>query len=182
MQAGVPVDDITARLMEATRRAAGAEGASWDWVKEERVHIRKGAIGSAVKKLCLEFDPATGEIPVWVPPGMRDRWVEIVAGGGAPRVQFNGLVGDFSLRDVSGQTEAQRRTREARTADAGHTPPDAGKPEYVPDASSTPPAPLDLPGSKGGFKLASGFVFNPAPCAARNPATIPRRSWLHGKH
>jgi hypothetical protein len=81
VQAAVPVEDLVARLMEAARRAAGAAGVAWDWQQEELVAVRRGVIGSAFKKLCSEYDPATGEIPAWVPPEMQPKWGDIIARG-----------------------------------------------------------------------------------------------------
>jgi putative DNA primase/helicase len=36
LRRGYPVDEVVARVMEATAIAAGREGAGWDWRAEER--------------------------------------------------------------------------------------------------------------------------------------------------
>jgi AAA domain len=181
VQAGVPVEDVVARIMEATRRAAGTAGAAWDWKEEELTAIRRGAIGSAFKKLCSEYDPATGEIPAWVPPEMQPKWGDILARGGIPRIQPASIGGTFFLRDVSGVIEAKRRDAKGSTKEPEFSGP--LKCEYAATApvseapASKPAAPaMALPGPKGKVK------YTYAPYVAPAAASIPRRQWLYGSY
>ena len=198
LQAGIPVDEIVERLLTATRRAAGAAGLKWDWDHEEEIEIRRGALGSAFKKLCQEYDSSTGLVPDWVPHEMRPRWTEIIEAGGTPRIQPLSRYRGFFLRDISAVVEALHRGREARNeatrqraepppkdepAGAGSAPPDSHPPQDDPPenrpADGEPV--FNAPPPKGGFTLSSGQLFNPPPYAGRDPAKLPRRQWLYGK-
>jgi hypothetical protein len=121
VQTGVPVDDVFTRIMEATRRAAGAEGAKWDWVAEERENVRKGAIGSAFKKLNDEYDPTTGEVPTWVPADLQEKFAAVLAEGGRPRVVAS-RGGTFHVMDaakVPGRPPREAAPQAARETRAG---------------------------------------------------------------
>ena len=68
LNGGVPVEEVVARVLEATQAAAGADGTSWDWAREER----------DIRAMCESWAGKHPEIVDRAPPRMAPTMVPIV--------------------------------------------------------------------------------------------------------
>jgi hypothetical protein len=95
---GDPEDEVVERVMNATRRAAGAEGTSWDWNIEER----------AIRKMCADWVEKHPEIEERGAAPARGRLIvsseEFVGGFTPPDYLFDGVLQRQFLYSLTGPT------------------------------------------------------------------------------
>jgi hypothetical protein len=88
LRRGEHPDDVLDRVVGAVM--AMAERRRLDWSEKTEVGTTVKRILSAYQNLLLkDYDPATGEIPVWLPGEFHGRWAEVLTEGRCPRFGFN---------------------------------------------------------------------------------------------
>jgi hypothetical protein len=146
-------DDILDLVVEATMRMMERSGLNWDRAAEERQVNER--IAAAYHNLFeKEYDPTTGVIPIWLPMEFHTQWAAILADGRRPTIMRNGA-GWHVRRAKEGNEKVEADSRAAQE-DAG----DGGADQHS--------------------GAAAPFVLRPF--VAFNPAQIPPRQFLFGKH
>jgi hypothetical protein len=130
-----------------------AGAADLGWTREIETEAVTKRINWALQKLNSEYDPSAGEIPPWLPIEHREKWANILKQGGKPSFQRN-AAGWFV-----------RPFYETAVSEA---PPSA--PSIVPDANAW----------NTGKKTKGPFIIKPF--AYFDPALLPQREWLYGRH
>ena len=92
---GVPLEDVVNTVCDATLEMASRHGLTW--TREQEIDGSKDAPGlhkictDWVKKLNDNYDHRFGEIPVWVPEELGDKWGAALAAGRRPKLVHKGL-------------------------------------------------------------------------------------------
>ena len=140
-------DDVLERVASAVMGMAKRCRLKWSETIEIKA-TRKRVLSAYNNLLLRDYDPATGEIPGWLPGEYHARWAEVVEMGYRPCFGFN--CGGFYVRGWKEKDEAQ--------------------------AAGEPPAGEGT----GAKKTAAPFVLRPF--VPFDPATLPPREWLYGRH
>jgi hypothetical protein len=147
LRRGEHPDAVLERLASAVMGMAKRCRLKWSETIEIKA-TRKRILSAYNNLLLRDYDPATGEIPGWLPGEYHARWAEVVEMGCRPCFGFN--CGGFYVRGWKEKDEAQ--------------------------AAGEPPA-----GEGTGVKkTAAPFVLRPF--VPFDPATLPPREWLYGRH
>jgi RecA-family ATPase len=147
LRRGEHPDDVLERVASAVMGMAKRCRLKWSETIEIKA-TRKRILSAYNNLLLRDYDPATGEIPGWLPGEYHARWAEVVEMGCRPCFGFN--CGGFYVRGWKEKDEAQ--------------------------AAGEPPA-GEATGAK---KTAAPFVLRPF--VPFDPATLPPREWLYGRH
>jgi RecA-family ATPase len=129
-----------------------ANAANLGWTREIETEAVTKRVNWALQKLNGEYDATTGEVPSWLPIEHREKWANILKQGGKPSFQRN-AAGWF----VRPFFEAINRVSDA-----------------------TVDAPSIVPGANTGKKAKGPFIIKPF--AYFDPAQLPQREWLYGRH
>lgn len=143
-------------LKEVTARtmsmAAASNKKEWTEKREAERHV-VGRISSALKNLFMaEYDPATGTLPSWLCPDFHKPWIDALAAGKEPRIGRN--PSGFYIRAYDPKTGEETSAKES-----------AGESAKSDDGST---------------RKSTLFVIRPF--APFDPATLPPRQWLYGRH
>ena len=147
LRRGEHPDDVLERVASAVMGMAKRCRLKWSETVEIKA-TRKRILSAYNNLLLRDYDPATGEIPGWLPGEYHARWAEVVEMGCRPCFGFN--CGGFYVRGWKEKDEAQ--------------------------AAGQPPAGEGT----GAKKTAAPFVLRPF--VPFDPATLPPREWLYGRH
>jgi hypothetical protein len=147
LRRGEHPDDVLERVVSAVMGMAKRCRLKWSETVEIKA-TRKRVLSAYNNLLLRDYDPATGEIPGWLPGEYHARWAEVVEMGCRPC--FGANRGGFYVRGWKEKDEAQ--------------------------AAGEPPAGEGT----GAKKAAAPFVLRPF--VPFDPATLPPREWLYGRH
>ena len=147
LRRGEHPSDVLERVVSAVMGMAKRCRLKWSDTVEIKA-TRKRVLSAYNNLLLRDYDPATGEIPGWLPGEYHARWAEVVEMGCRPCFGFN--CGGFYVRGWKEKDEAQ--------------------------AAGEPPAGEGT----GAKKAAAPFVLRPF--VPFDPATLPPREWLYGRH
>src|SRR5262245_17240960 len=146
-------DQIHKLVLDAIMQMAGRSGLNWDRAAEERQTNER--IAAAYHNLFeKDYDHTTGVIPIWLPMEFHEQWAKILAEARRPTVMRNGS--GWHVRRA-------KEVGEKAEADSGAAQEDAE--DSAADQHSGPAAPFVL-----------------RPFVAFDPAQIPPRQFLFGKH
>ena len=145
-------DDIAKQVLEITMGAAKQSKLGWDHASEEREVI--GRIKSQYQSLFeKEYDTASG-IPIWLPMEFHERWAAALADGKRPTLTRNGAGWHVRAYGTQEANDTEHYGEEAKHAPGSETPKD--------DAPKAP------------------FILRPV--AHFDPAQLPQREFLFGRH
>jgi RecA-family ATPase len=157
LRRGEHPDDVLERVASAVMGMAKRCRLKWSETVEIKA-TRKRVLSAYNNLLLRDYDPATREIPEWLPGEYHARWIEVVETGCRPCFGFNR--GGFYIRKP--QERAATRNFEAAPG------PDAAQAAGGPEGQSRAPS------TKRTLVLRPFIPFD--------PAALPQREWLYGKH
>jgi AAA domain/Bifunctional DNA primase/polymerase, N-terminal len=166
LQKGIHPDDVIAQVVDATMEMADRAGLGWTREVEARCVTKR--CQSSLHKLQSEYDPSTGVIPTWLAGEFHNAWAEALRQGRRPQLSRN--PSGFYVRAYGPATNGRDHGAETGNdtkAGKHNSNGDAGaetKAKDGPKAKERPPRVILRP-----FK-------------AFDPATLPPRRWLYGKH
>jgi AAA domain len=153
-------DEIFDRVTSAISEMVKRDGLQWDMVAEaEKTNERiRCAYHNVFEK---EYDPSTGVIPVWLPMEFHQAWAAALAAGKRPSMSRNGAgwhVRSYTIGDKTNGGDTENNT---------HSEPPSGEQsaDERPKQDHGPKAPFVLP-----------------PFKSFDPANLPPRKFLYGKH
>jgi RecA-family ATPase len=156
---GWTLGTIRSEVAERTVVIARAAGLPWT-IEAELIAVEK-RIFSCLKRLHHEkYDPATGEVPDWLPEELREAWIKTVAEGHQP-ILHNNRYGICVSRVAS---HAGKKDSDANSQSTAEPP----------KVAATPRASRILKIDYATFELPEFAPFD--------PATLPPRDWLFGRH
>jgi RecA-family ATPase len=148
-----PPADIHKLVLDAVMQMAERDGLNWDRAAEERQTNER--IAAAYHNLFeKEYDSSTGVIPVWLPMEFHEQWANILSDGRRPTIMRNGS--GWHVRRV-------KETGEKTNGDTGNGSAHQENAEKEEAQASRAP-----------------FVLRPF--VPFNPAMLPPRQFLFGKH
>jgi hypothetical protein len=170
-------DEIVTFVVNATMAAAikydlrQTNGQPWSR-DIEVAWVRKRILSSIHNVFLKDYDPRSGEIPSWLHPKYQDRWLDILKEGRQPRCSFN--ASGFFIRalrhaaralagDGAGDGSADAAGRNGGTEEG-----EGARAESGPEAPNG--------------KRETQFKIRATPFTPFDPATLPKRQWLYGKH
>jgi RecA-family ATPase len=153
LQKGMHPDDVITQVVDATMEMADRAGLGWTREVEVR-HVTSRCV-SSLRKLHSEYDPSTGVIPTWLAGEFHDAWIEALRQGRRPQLGRN--PSGFYVRAYGPTTNGQDHG--AETGNDTKADNDADKPK------KEPPRRVIL-----------------RPFEPFDPATLPPRRYLYGKH
>ena len=152
---GINPNDVVSQVAAATMDMAKRHGLT-EWTEQAEVikHVRP-RVGSALKNLFLkDYDPATGTIPSWLCADFHKAWVEKLSAGLSPRFGC-GNHGFF----VRGYDCRRKDDNDGDNNDNADAPASTAE---------------NQPQKRGLFVI--------KPFTPFDPATLPPRQWLYGRH
>jgi len=154
-------NDVVTQVAAATMAMAQRHGLKeWCGEAEARDYVTP-RVRSTLKNLFMEkYDAATGEVPPWLCPEWHEEWISALAQGLAPNIGRN--ASGFFVRGCD------RGGKASGCSDA---------PSIVP---GTPRAEHAAAGVNSGKKTKGPFIIKPF--AYFDPALLPQREWLYGRH
>jgi RecA-family ATPase len=158
LQRGEHPQDILERVVDATMEMADRAKIGWTRAREH---------SEVVNRITRQFKTATQDhwqtrvMPPWLPGDFHESWLRIVGNGGRPALSRNG--GGWYLRATRGPADAQSNQGSAE-AD-GHS-----------EESKKPGEQGERP------KKAKPELFVLRPFVPFDPASLPPRQWLYGRH
>jgi hypothetical protein len=145
-------DEVLDIVVNATMDMAKRHGL--DWQQDAEVRTVRSKILSAYNNLLLkDYDPSTSVIPVWLPGEFHEAWIDRLQTGTAPVIAYNRF--GFHVRVAHTLDKAS----------AGAT--------IIPFDKDAPPVAAPVPIIKR---------FTLTPFRPLDPAALPPRQWLYGKH
>jgi RecA-family ATPase len=155
-QKGWHPDEIETLLVDTTMEMADRAGLGWSRDVEEG-EVRKRIL-SGYHKLCNEYDQSSASVPAWLPIEMHDAWAAALEVGRRPQVSRND--GGWHVRSYGASNKGNIGAEgKAPSGDSGATS------RTATGQNSSPAAPFVL-----------------RPLALFDPAAIPPREFLYGKH
>lgn len=110
-------DEVLDHIVETVMAMAVRHGLPWD--KQVEVGATISRILSAYHNLLLkDYDPTTGEIPIWLPGAFHERWIAVLADEQRPRFGYNR--GGFYVR--TWQEKNKKQAGNAEREDTGTGP------------------------------------------------------------
>jgi hypothetical protein len=106
LQRGHHPDDVLKLIVDEVMEKADA--ANTGWTREEEVKRVNARIASALRKLNSEYDPASGEIPGWLPVEFHPEWEKTLTSGKRPSFQKNSyqwFVRGFPIPGAGGRSD-----------------------------------------------------------------------------
>jgi hypothetical protein len=88
LRTGTHPDEVLERCVDAAMAAAARAGLQWDRAAEVR-RVASSILSAYRNVLMRDYDPATGEVPSWLPGEFHEAWVAGLAAGGQPRISRN---------------------------------------------------------------------------------------------
>jgi hypothetical protein len=161
-------DEVVQLVVDRTVEMAERKGLGWSRSEEESI-VAKRIVSAYNNLLMKKYDPATGVIPSWLPGEFHEAWVERLQEGARPTFAFNNS--GFYVRSFRGTAPPA----EAKVVGLnGTAPPGEAKVVNLDGtARAAVPAP-EKPAPKPRFTL--------RPFVPLDPATLPPREWLYGRH
>ena len=151
--------DVIEQVVNATMAVADAAGLGW--TREEEIKAVVARVKSSLALLHREYDPTTGSIPNWLAADFHNDWITMLERGACPVLRRTGFGSGWCVKAASGsprpEDEPSRRRRKPQNDDE----PSAGE-------------------GAGVKKAAAPFVLRPF--VPFDPATLPPREWLYGRH
>ena len=161
LRRGEHPDDVLERVVNAVMAVAkehGLDQGAKAWTRKVEVECNRRRIQSGYANLLLKgYDPSTGEIPDWLPGDFHERWIALISEGHKPVFGCNHH--GFYLKRPMGERQEPHSTAEEPVSDA--------REEFAPKASAAP---------------AAKRVLVLRPFIPFDPATLPPREWLYGRH
>jgi hypothetical protein len=115
LRRGEHPDDVLERVVSAVMGMAKRCRLKWSETVEIKA-TRKRILSAYNNLLLRDYDPATGEIPGWLPGDFHKRWAEVLTEGGCPTFGFNR--GGFYVR----KAQAAEPAAKARAAGSTQEP------------------------------------------------------------
>ena len=151
--------NVIEQVVNATMAVADAAGLGW--TREEEIKAVVARVKSSLALLHREYDPTTGSIPNWLAADFHNDWITMLERGACPVLRRTGFGSGWCVKAASGsprpEDEPSRRRRKPQNDDE----PSAGE-------------------EAGVKKAAAPFVLRPF--VPFDPATLPPREWLYGRH
>jgi RecA-family ATPase/Holliday junction resolvase RusA-like endonuclease len=145
--------DVLNRMVDAAMGMAQRVGLEWTRAEEAKA-TRRRILSAYANLLLKDYDPTTGAIPSWLPGDFHAQWIRSVEGGRRPVVSFN-RVGFYVKRaEVHGSGAAAQANK--------------------------PPAPGGPGTGQADAPRKARVVLRPFEPV--DPASVPRREYLYGKH
>jgi hypothetical protein len=149
--------EIQKIVVDETMKIAEAANLGWTRAVEEKEVAAR--LRWAVNVKCHDHDPAIeGDIPPWLNADFHEAWLRVHEQGGRPQLTRN--PSGWYVRGPRGPDEKERRTKQTDEKAAGEQPGN--------DANKT------LRANKRDFVL--------RPFVRFDPALLPPRQWLYGRH
>ena len=167
---GVAYQEIADTVIDATMRMATAQGLA-DWTREEEVTYVGRRMSSILNTRCREDTTAiTGDPPpAWVAPELLPAWNETIRNGGRPNIVWRKGSGWY-VRDTS------RLWRDDPRASAQTDPNNKDKADSAGSSNNTGKSADEAKAEKPILRLPL-FTWRYI-----DPATLPPRQYLYGKH
>jgi RecA-family ATPase len=173
LRKGEHPSDVLERVVSAVMGMAKRCGLKWSETVEIQA-TRKRILSAYSNLLLKDYDPATREVPEWLPGEYHARWIEVVETGCRPCFGFNAhgfYVRKPQERAASSNFEAAQGKPASNSTQAGLSG-DASADEA--QAAGGPEERPRAPSTKRTLVLRPFIPFD--------PAALPQREWLYGKH
>jgi RecA-family ATPase len=153
--------DVLERVVDETMQRVGKRLA---WTREIEVRAVISRILAGYNNVLLKtYHHTTGAIPAWLPGEFHERWIASLAGGHRPSFRYNRH--GFHLRANGPKGEAGAdRNREQKASQGA----DTGEKTTAAGAAQT--------------GKTEKRIFHLRPLQPFDPATLPPRQWLYGRH
>jgi RecA-family ATPase len=157
--------DVIEQVVNATMAMADAAGLGWTREEENKAVVAR--VKSSLALLHREYDPATGSIPNWLAADFHNDWVTMLARGACPTLRRTGFGSGWCVKAAFGNPKPDELTRRRRKQPNDNGP-------SVGEAQAAGETRSRAQGAKRTLVLRPFVPFD--------PAALPQREWLYGKH
>ena len=151
--------NVIEQVVNATMAVADAAGLGW--TREEEIKAVVARVKSSLALLHREYDPTTGSIPNWLAADFHNDWITMLERGACPVLRRTGFGSGWCVKAASGSPRPEDEPSRHRRKPQNDDEPSAGE-------------------GAGVKKAAAPFVLRPF--VPFDPATLPPREWLYGRH
>ena len=109
LRQGIPLEDVVAQVLAATKRTAAGDArcAGWDWREEE----------ITIERMCVDLINKDHTLAPCLPTALWERFQEIVAAGNKPKVARNGA--GLHVRSYGNGQDKAEKAEEEKAEDDG---------------------------------------------------------------
>jgi hypothetical protein len=152
--------EIYERVQGALEQMVKRDQLQWDMVAEEK-HTSDRIISAYHNMFENEYDPSTGVIPIWLPMEFHQTWAAALAAGRRPSMSRNGAGWHIRSYTMGEKTNGSGATENNTNSES----PSGQSTDEKTKQDSSPKAPFVL-----------------SPFKSFDPAGLPPRKFLYGKH